>query len=62
MLVSKKELINQKLKSIKVEDLKELAESLGESVAGNGSDIIKRIIDKSSEDIDEFIKRKYQTI
>ena len=61
MLVSKKELINQKLKSIKVEDLKELAESLGESVAGNGSDIIKRIIDKSSEDIDEFIKRKYQS-
>jgi hypothetical protein len=60
MLVSKKELINLKLKSIKVDDLRELAETLKFSSSGVGSNIIKNLIDAPEQEIDEFIKRKYQ--
>jgi len=62
MLVSKKELANLKLKSIKADDLKELAESFGRYPKGNVSDLIKRLIDIPRDRIDEFIKNKYQNL
>lgn len=60
MLVSKKELINLKLNSIRAQDLRELAEALGIDPRGKASDLIKRLIDAPEEEIDKFIKRKYQ--
>jgi hypothetical protein len=60
MLVSKKELTNLKLRSIKSDDLKELARALGIEPRGTASDLIKRLIDIPVGKIDEFIKRKYQ--
>jgi len=60
MLVSKKELANLKLKSIKSDNLKELAESLGTDSRGTATDLIKKLIDIPQDKIDEFIKRKYQ--
>lgn len=60
MLVSKKELANLKLRAIKLDDLKELAETLGIEAKGTVSDIIKRLIDVPQNKVDEFIKRKYQ--
>jgi len=45
MLVSKKELTNLKLRSIKSDDLKELARALGIEPRGTASDLIKRLID-----------------
>jgi len=60
MLVSKKELTNLKLRSIKSDDLKELAGVLGIETKGSASDLIKRLIDIPAGEIDEFIKRKYQ--
>jgi len=60
MLVSKKELINLKLNSIKVNELKELAESLGIDTKGKTSDLIKRLINAPEKKIDDFIKRKYR--
>ena len=60
MLVSKKELANLKLKSIKSDNLKELAESLGTDSRGTATDLIKKLIDIPQDQIDEFIKRKYQ--
>ena len=59
MLVSKKELANLKLRSIKSDDLRELAGSLGLPTKGTVSDLIKRLIDMPQDKIDEFIKRKY---
>lgn len=61
MLVSKKELINLKLKSIHSNDLRELAKSVNVSTKGNVNDLIKKIIsiieEKIPEEkIDEFIK------
>ncbi|MCL5676230.1 MAG: hypothetical protein M1120_03860 [Patescibacteria group bacterium] len=60
MLVSKKELSNLKLKSIKSDNLKELAKSLGIDSRGTASNLIKKLIDVPQNKIDEFIKRKYQ--
>ena len=60
MLVSKKELINLKLNSIKVNELKELAESLGIDPKGKTSNLIKRLINAPEKKIDDFIKRKYR--
>ena len=60
MLVSKKELINLKLNSLRAQELRELAESLGIDSKGKASDLIKRLIDVPEEKIDEFIKLKYQ--
>jgi phage antirepressor YoqD-like protein len=60
MLVSKKELANLKLKSIKSDNLKELGESLGTDSRGTVADLIKKLIDIPQDKIDEFIKRKYQ--
>ncbi|MBU1046005.1 SAP domain-containing protein [Patescibacteria group bacterium] len=62
MLVSKQELTNLKLQSIKVEDLKELAGKTGTDSGGNKSDIIKRLIDAPQNKIDEFIQNKYQQL
>lgn len=60
MLVSKKELINLKLNSLRTQELRELAESLGVDSKGKASDLIKRLIDVPEGKIDEFIKLKYQ--
>lgn len=62
MMVSNKELINLKLSSIKSEDLKELAGSLSIDPKGTVADIIKRLINISQNEIDNFIRRKYKTI
>lgn len=62
MLVSRKELTNLKLQSIKAGDLKAFAESLGIDSGGRVSDIIKRLINVPQSKIDEFIKRKYQEL
>lgn len=60
MLVSKKELTNLKLKSIKAEDLKELAASVNIETKGSAGDIIKRLMDISKNKVDSFIRIKYQ--
>lgn len=60
MLVSKKELTNLKLKSIKSEGLKELAINLGIDSRGTVANLIKKLIDVPQNKIDEFIKVKYQ--
>jgi len=62
MLVSKKELANLKLQSIRSDDLKIFAEFLGIDSKGKTSDIIKRLIDIPQDQINEFIKRKYQDL
>jgi hypothetical protein len=59
MLVSTKELSNLKLKAIKVEGLKELAESVGVEAKGSASDLIKRLVDIPQNKIDSYIKTKY---
>jgi hypothetical protein len=58
MLVSKKELTNLKLKSIKSDDLKEVAGILGVDVRGTASNLIKKLIPAPQNKIDEFIKSK----
>lgn len=60
MLVSKKELANLKLKSIKLDDLKELAGSLNVDPKGSAAAIITRLVNAPQNKIDTFIKRKYQ--
>lgn len=60
MLISKKELANLKLKSIKLDGLKELAEISGIDPKGTAANLIKKLIDISPNKLDEFIKRKYQ--
>ena len=60
MLVSKKELINLKLRAIKSDDLKELADALSIDSRGTATNLIKRLINVPQNKIDEFIKRKYQ--
>jgi len=62
MLVSKKELANLKLQSILSDDLKLFAESLDIDSKGKTSDIIKRLIDVPQDQIDGFIRRKYQDL
>lgn len=59
-LVSKKELTNLKLKSIKADDLRELAESLNINSKGTATTLIKKLIDIPQNKIDGFIKKKYQ--
>jgi hypothetical protein len=60
MLVSKKELTNLKLRSIKAKELKELASLVGIDTRGSASDLIKRLISIPQNKIDEFIKNEYQ--
>jgi hypothetical protein len=61
MLVSKKELTNLKLRSIKAEELKELASLVGIDTRGSASNLIKKLINIIPQNkIDEFIKNKYQ--
>jgi len=62
MLVSKKELANLKLQSIRSDDLKMLADSLDIDPRGKTSDIVKRLIPAPQNNIDEFVKRKYQDL
>ncbi|MEO0196807.1 MAG: hypothetical protein ABIL78_02720 [candidate division WOR-3 bacterium] len=61
-LLSEKEVLNLKLNSIPLSQLKELASYLGISYRGTAADIIKKIIKEkpNQKSIDEFIKRKYQ--
>jgi len=61
-LVSKKELANLKLQSIRADNLRIFAESLGIDSRGKTSDIIKRLINVPQNKIDEFIKRKYEDL
>ena len=58
MLVSKTELINSKLSGVKVDDLKELAKSLGLESKVKSSELIKSLIKIPEEKIDSFIKKK----
>ncbi|TSC72768.1 MAG: Uncharacterized protein G01um101470_284 [Parcubacteria group bacterium Gr01-1014_70] len=60
MLVSTKELANLKLKSIRAEELKELAVNVGVEPKGSAGDLVKKLIDISQNKIDSFIKTKYQ--
>ena len=60
MLVSKKELANLKLASIRSDDLKEFAKNLDIPATGSVSNLIVKLIDTEQNKIDEFIKRKYQ--
>jgi hypothetical protein len=60
MLVSNTELANLKLKSIKVEDLRELAKSVGLDSKGSATSLIKKLINIPQSKIDQFIKDKYQ--
>lgn len=60
MLVSQKELTNLKLKSIKSEELRELADSLGIDSKGTAADLVKKLINTPQGKVDSFIKRKYQ--
>jgi len=62
MLVSKQELANLKLQSIKADGLKEFAEALGVDSKGSKSDIVKKLIGTSQNKIDEFIQNKYQKL
>ena len=62
MLVSKKELANLKLQSIKGDDLRELAKSLNMQEDGKVSELIKRLIDVSQDKIEDFIERKYENL
>lgn len=61
-LFSKKEVINLKLNSIPLKELKELALKLGIIKHNSSTEIIKDILDKQVEEkfIDEFIKQKYK--
>jgi len=62
MLVSKKELKNLKLRSMKSEHLKELAIRLEIKPKGSVSELIKKLIEVPEGRIDQFIKEKYQTL
>lgn len=60
-LFSEIEVIELKLKSIPLTNLRELASNLGFSKSGSAAGIIKRILEYQIEEekIDEFIKQKY---
>ena len=62
MLVSQKELINLKLKSIKADDLKELAAQNNIDNRGSVADLVKKLITLPENIIDDFIKDKYQSL
>ena len=59
-MVQPRELINQKLTSIPAKDLKELAEIFGLSKKGKRGEITIRLTSQDADQIDAFIKRKYQ--
>jgi len=59
MLAGEKELKNLKLNSIKVNDLKILAKKNNLNASGNGGDLIKELINLSSEKINDFIRERY---
>ncbi|MBL7198245.1 MAG: hypothetical protein ISS47_09125 [Candidatus Omnitrophica bacterium] len=60
-LLSNKEIRNLKLSSIPLPKLKKFAEILNESNRGNGTEIVKRLINLQSIDgaLDDFIKKQY---
>lgn len=58
MLVSRKELLNLKLKSLKSEDLKQLCNLENTNPKGTNSDLIKKLITIDGDKLDQFIKGK----
>jgi len=60
-LMSDKEVRNLKLSSIPLSNLREFAEMLNQSSQGNGTDIIKRLINLRNIDnaVNDFIKKQY---
>ena len=63
MLITKKELKNKKLESLKKKQLKKLAASFNMKKSGNASDLIERLIDKVKMDnLDDFIRKEYSKI
>lgn len=60
-LLSDKEVRNLKLSSIPLPKLREFAEKLNQSGHGNGTEIIKRLINLQNIDnaLDDFIKKQY---
>lgn len=60
-LLSNKEVRNLKLNSIPLRNLREFAKALNQSSRGNGTEIIKRLINLQNIDkaLDDFIKRQY---
>lgn len=62
MLFSETEVKNQKLKSVKVADLRELALASGFSAKGAGSELVKTLINIPMSEIDHFIKAKYKLL
>ena len=59
---TKKELISEKLNSIPLVLLKELAISLGLSGSGSSTDLKNRLISADVQVIDVFIKTKYKSL
>jgi len=60
-LMSDKEVRNLKLSSMPLSNLREFAEMLNQSSQGNGTDIIKRLINLRNIDnaVNDFIKKQY---
>ena len=63
-LLSQKEVLNLKLSSIPVSQLRELALSMGISNVGSGAELIKRLLTRSINEkvVDKFIKQKFTEI
>ena len=59
-MVQNIELMNRKLNTIPVKDLRELAGIFGISKKGSHGEIAVRLIDQDADQVDAFIKRKYQ--
>ncbi len=59
-MVQQPELVNQKLNSMPVKDIRELARLSGVSNSGKHGDIAVRLINQDVSQIDAFIKGKYQ--
>ena len=60
-LLSHKEVLNLKLGSIKLPELRQLSLNLGISKKGSSADIVKRILESQPDEqiVNEFIKMKY---
>ena len=59
-MVQQRELVKQKLSSIPMKDIRELAQSFNLSSRGKHGEIVVRLVGQDADQIDAFIKRKYQ--
>lgn len=59
-MVQQRELAKQKLSSIPAKDIRELARSFNLSHRGKHGEIAVRLVSQDTDQIDAFIKRKYQ--